>query len=486
MKNSRINIVRNFIWRFAERSGAQGVSFIVSIILARILAPEDYGLIALVTIFTNFFGVFIDSGLGSALIQKKDADNIDFSSVFYFNVIWCVVLYCILFACAPMIASFYEKTELVPIVRVLGLTLVLSGVKNVQQAYVSRTMQFKKFFFATLGGTVGAAIIGIGMAFCGFGVWALVVQQIFNAFVDTIILWCYVPWRPQKVFSWTRLVELFSYGWKLLVSSLFAVIYEDLRSLIIGKWYSSKDLAFYNKGQSWPSVVIMNIDSSINSILFPVMSSEQEDSIRLKKLTRKSIMVSTFVMAPMMMGIFSIATPLTEFVLTAKWLPSVPYLRIFCVAYMFQPIHTANLNAIKAMGRSDLFLKLEIIKKIVGLLVLFLTMQYGVLAMAYSLLFTNVFSQIINSWPNRKLLNYKYLEQIKDILPGILLSIFMAICVNAVELLKMNDIITLCIQIPFGAMIYIGAAKILKLEAFCDIQNIVSTLFPMGRDSKQI
>ncbi len=476
MGSLRKKAIGNFIWRFAERCGAQGVSFVVSIVLARILMPEDYGLIALVTIFTNFFSVFVDSGLASALIQKKNPDDLDFSSVFYFNVIWCVVLYGILFLVAPLIGGFYNNPELVPVIRTLGIVLVISGVKNVQQAYVSKTMQFKKFFFATLGGTIGAAIIGIWMAYHGYGVWALVVQQVFNTLTDTIILWCCVKWRPKRAFSWKRLKLLLSYGWKLLVSSLLDTAYNDLRSLIIGKWYSSKDLAFYNKGQSWPSIIIMNIEASIRSILFPIMSEEQDNRVRLKNLTRKSIMTSTFIMAPMMIGLFCIAVPLTKLLLTEKWLPSVPYLRIFCITYMFYPIHTANLSAIKAMGRSDLFLKLEIVKKIVGLIVLLATMRFGVMAMAYSLLFTSVVSQIINSWPNRKLMRYSYIEQIKDIMPGILLAIFMGVCVSAVRMCNLNDMVTLCIQIPVGALVYIAGAKILRLEAFEYIWEIVKSI----------
>lgn len=481
MKNLKKSAIYNFIWRLAERCGAQGVSFIVSIILARILAPEDYGIIALVTVFTNIFGVFVDSGLGSALIQKKNADELDFSSVFYFNVIWCLFLYAVLFVSAPFIGFFYNKPELVPVVRTLGIVLIISGIKNVQQAYVSKTMQFKKFFFATLGGTVGAAILGIWMAYNGYGVWALVVQQIFNTFVDTVILWCCVKWKPKRMFSFQRLKRLFSYGWKLLVSSLLDTLYNDLRSLIIGKWYSAEDLAFYSKGQSWPSIVIMNVNSSISSILFPIMSEEQEDRVRLKKLTRKSIMVSTFTMAPLMMGIFFTAVPLTRLILTEKWLPSVPYLRIFCITYMFYPIHTANLSSIKAMGRSDLFLKLEVVKKIVGLVVLLTTMRFGVMAMAYSLLFTSVAGQIINSWPNKKLMNYSYLEQIKDILPGILLSIFMGVCVSAIQFCNFNDLVTLCIQVAVGAVIYIGGAKILKLEAFETIWEVVSPMIKLHK-----
>lgn len=454
------------LWRFAERCGAQGVRFIVELVLARILVPDDYGAIALVTVFIELLNVFVDSGMGNALIQKKDADDVDFSSVFYFNILLCVCLYGLLFAVSPAIANFYKRPNLAPVLRVLGLQVIISGVKNVQQAYVSRTMQFKRFFFATLGGTLGAAVVGIFMAYRGYGVWALVGQQLFNTLVGTAILWITVKWRPQKVFSVKRLKTLFGFGWKLLVSSLLDTGYRQLRQLIIGKLYTSEDLAFYNRGEQFPQLFVSNVNSAIDSVLLPAMSSVQDDRERVRSMTRQSIKVSTYVMAPLMMGLAFVSTPLVRLLLTEKWLFCVPYLRIFCVAYMFQPIHTANLNAIKAMGRSDLFLKLEIIKKTIGLVVLFTTIRYGVLAMAYSLLATNVIAQIINAWPNRKLLQYSYLEQMKDIMPCILLATAMGVGVNLITWLKLSDILTLLLQIPLGIMLYVAGSMLLRLESF--------------------
>ena len=447
------SIVNNFLWRFAERCGAQFVTFIVSIVLARILAPEDYGQIALITVFTTIMQVFVDSGLGTALIQKKDADDLDFSSVFYFNFVVCLVLYAIMFMAAP-------------IIRVISLTIVISGVKGIQQSYVSRNMLFKRFFYATLGGTVFSAFLGIGLAYSGFGVWAIVAQQLSNTAIDTLILWLTVKWRPKKMFSWKRLKGLLSFGWKMLASALLDTLYGNIRSLIIGKMYSSADLAYYNQGDKFPYVIANNINTSIDSVLLPTMADVQDDAGRVKAMTRRAIKTSTYIMAPLMMGLAFCAEPIVRLVLTDKWLPCVPFLRIFCITYMFYPIHTANLNAIKAMGRSDLFLKLEIAKKIVGMTLLLSTMWFGVMAMAYSLLVSSVTSQIINSWPNRKLLNYRYLDQLRDILPGIALAIFMGCCVNLVGLLHLSNAATLLIQIPMGAAIYIGASAALHLESY--------------------
>ena len=471
------SVFSNFIWRFAERCGAQGVTFVVSIVLARLLDPSVYGTVALVTVFTTIMQVFVDSGMGSALIQKKDADDVDFSSVFYFNIMMCSVLYLIMFVAAPFIAAFYKTPKLTSVVRVLSLILIISGVKNVQQAYVSKNMLFKKFFFSTLGGTIGAAIVGITMAYLGFGVWALVAQMLFNTAVDTTILWITVKWRPKKMFSLERLKGLFSYGWKLLVSSLIDTVYRDLSQLIIGKKYSKSDLAQYNQGSKFPALIVSNINTSIDSVPLPTMSKEQDNPEIVKSMTRRSIKISTYIIMPFMVGLAVCAEPLVSLILTDKWLPCVPFLRIFCFSYAFWPIHTANLNAIKAMGRSDLFLILEIIKKAVGLVAILITMWISVMAMAYSLIVTSIFSQLINSYPNKKLLNYSYAQQFKDMLPQICASLFMGVVVYCVQFLGLNSILTLLIQVPVGVVLYVGISKLFHIDSFEYLVSTIKSLF---------
>lgn len=468
-------ILTNFIWRFAERCGSQIVTFVVSVVLARILAPSDYGTITLVTVFTTILQVFVDSGLGTALVQKKDADDLDFSSVFYFNCALCLVLYLGMFAAAPLIAKFYENTELVPIIRVISLTVVVSGLKNVQQAYVSRNMQFKRFFYSSVGGVVFSAVLGIALAKAGCGVWALVAQQLSNVAINTAILWITVKWRPKKMFSLERLKGLLSFGWKLLVSALLDTGYSNLRNLIIGKVYSTADLAYYDQGDKFPKVIVSNINTSIDSVLLPSMSSEQDDRERVKNMTRRAIKTSTYIMAPLMMGLAFCAEPVVTLVLTEKWLPCVPFLRIFCITYMFWPVHTANLNAIKAMGHSDWFLKLEIIKAVFCLAALLATVNFGVTAIAYSALFTSAASQIINAWPNKKLLGYGYLEQVRDFAPGILLAVAMGVCVYFIGCIPLPTAVTLVIQVVSGAVIYFGASYVLKLEEFKYLLGIVKS-----------
>lgn len=471
------NFLSNFIWRFAERCGAQLVLFVVSIVLARILTPEAYGVVALITVFTSILQVFVDSGLGNALIQKKNADELDFSSVFYANIAFCGILYLLLYECAPWIAAFYDDVSMTSMIRVLGITVIVSGVKNVQQAYVSRNMIFRKFFFSTLGGTITAAVVGITMALSGYGVWALVAQQIINVTIDTVILWISVRWRPQWIFSWRRLCLLFSFGWKLLVSALLDISYSNIRQLIIGKMYSSADLAYYNQGRKFPNLIVTNINSSIDSVLFPTLSQAQDDRGKLRAMTRRAIKTSTYIMAPLMIGLAFTAEPVVQLVLTDKWLECVPYLRIFCICYMFYPVHTANLNALNAMGRSDLFLKLEVWKKCVGLVLLLSTMWFGPMAMAYSMLVSSVLSQMINSWPNKRLLDYSYRKQLKDILPGIAIAVIMGAAVYPLCYLHIPVILILAIQVAAGLAIYIGLSVIFRIDSFIYILDLIRPLF---------
>ena len=464
MNNAKV--FSNLMWRFMERCGAQVVSFVVSIILARILEPELYGMIALVLVITSILQVFVDSGMANALIQKKDTDDIDYSTVFYFNVAFCLVLYALLFIAAPYISRIYDMGNLTPVIRVLGLTIVISGVKNVQQAYVAKTMQFRRFFFSALGGTTLSAIAGITMAYRGFGIWALVAQQLLNVGVNTAILWITVEWKPKLVFSFERLKGLVSFGWKLLVSSLLDTIYLKLSQLIVGLKYTSSDLAFYNKGDQLSLLVVENINYSIDSVLLPVLSEAQDDTARVREMTGRAIKTSSYIMMPIMMGLAVCAEPLVRLLLTEKWVPCVPFLQIFCGVYAFYPMHTANLNAIKAMGRSDIFLKLEIIKEIVGIGLVFATMRISVYAVAFSQLTAGLISLAINAWPNRGLIGYKFTQQLRDIMPAVLLSALMGLCIMPVRLLGLNDIFTLMLQVPLGVLVYVAGSALFRVDSF--------------------
>ncbi len=479
----KLTVVSNLMWRFFERCGAQLVSFVVSVVLARLIAPEVYGLVSIVTVITSILLVFADSGMANSLIQKKDPDDLDFSSVFYFNLVFCALLYTGLFFAAPLLASLYQQPALTPVIRVLGLTVLVSGVKNVQQAYVSKTLQFKRFFFATLGGTLLAGLVGIVLALRGFGVWALVAKELVNVTVNTAILWLTVGWRPKRMFSFSRLKGLLSYGWKLLVSSLLDTTYNKLQQIIIGLKYSQSDLAFYDRGNSLPNLIVENVNSSIDSVLLPVLSTEQDHRDQVRRMTRRAIKISTYIMMPMMMGLAVCAEPLIRLLLTEKWLPCVPYLRIFCFSYAFYPIHTANLNAIKAMGRSDLFLLLEILKKGLGVAALLLAMNYGVYAIALSLLFTTVAALFINSWPNRKLLSYSFINQLADMTPAMLLTGLMGLAVYLLGRLGLRDWLTLPLQVLTGAALYILGSRLAHIDSFDYVLGIVKRILSRKKEA---
>ncbi len=466
-------VISSLFWKFGERITAQLVSLLVSIILARLLSPDDYGAVTIVMVFITIANVFVSNGFGNALIQKKDADNLDFSSVLYINIILSILIYAVLFISAPFIANFYYMPILNPVLRVLGIRIPVAAINSIQHAYVSRNMLFKRFFWSTLFGTVLSGISGIIMAYSGFGVWALVTQYLINTCTDTVVLWFTVKWRPILACSLKRAKPLIKYGWKLLVSGLLDTGYTQLRSLLIGKLYTSEDLAFYNQGEKYPQVLAVNINSSIGSVLFPAMSQFQNDKKKIKDITRRSIQVCSYVLWPMMLGIVVIAEPLIRLLLTDKWLPSVPFLRIFCFTYGLWPIFTANLQALNAIGRSDIFLKLEIIKKILGIIVLLISIPFGPLAIAEGLIVTGIASVFINAAPNVKLLGYTFKEQLSDLLSPLILSLIMAAIVFPLSKTGLGGIALIAVQVICGTIVYLIGSIISRQSGFMFIMNFV-------------
>ena len=470
----KASVISSLLWKFLERIGTQGVQFVVAIVLARLLAPADFGLIALVTVFVTIANVFVQSGLNTALIQKKNADNLDFSTVFYSCLALAVVLYLGLFFGAPIIAKFYNnQVELIPVIRVLGLMLPLGALNSIQEAYVARNMMFKKLFYRSVGAIIPAGIIGVVCAYLGFGIWSLVAQQLLNTLLICVIMWFTVKWRPSLSFSFERWKRLFSFGWKLLCSALLDTFYRNIRDLVIGKLFTPTDLGFYNRGDQFPKIIIANINSSIQSVLLPSLSTVQDDRVRLKSLARRSIKTSSFLILPMMTGLAAIAKPLTLVVLGEKWLPAVPFIQICCFSYAFWPIHTTNLSAINAVGRSDVFLKLEIIKKCYGLAVLALAIWLfrSPIGIAMSAAITAPLGSFVNAYPNKKLLNYGFIEQMKDFVPSFLLSIVMGAVVYCggdllAEKLNLAPTLLLLVVSFGGAVFYFGLARAFRLEAF--------------------
>ena len=466
------SVITSLIWKFLERIGTQGVQFVVAIVLARLLSPADFGLIALVTVFVTIANVFVQSGLNTALIQKKNADNLDFSTVFYSCVALAVVLYTGLFFGAPVIARFYNnQIELIPVIRVLGLMLPLGALNSIQEAYVARNMMFKKLFYRSIGAIIPAGIIGVVCAYLGFGIWSLVAQQLSNALLICVIMWFTVKWRPSLSFSIERWKGLFSFGWKLLCSALLDTFYRNIRDLVIGKLFTSADLGFYNRGDQFPKIIIANINSSIQSVLLPSLSTVQDDRVRLKSLARRSIKTSSFLILPLMTGLAAVAKPLTLVVLGEKWLPAVPFIQICCFSYAFWPIHTTNLSAINAVGRSDVFLQLEIIKQCSGFAALPLAIWLfrSPVGIAMSAAITAPLGSFVNAYPNKKLLNYGFIEQMKDFVPSFLLSLAMGGAVFfggnfLTEYLNLAPVLLLIVSVIAGFLLYLGLAKVLHFE----------------------
>ncbi|MDR9756689.1 MAG: lipopolysaccharide biosynthesis protein [Thermoanaerobacterales bacterium] len=469
MKNNqklKSTVLSSLFWKLMERGGTQGIQFIVQIVLARLLLPEDFGLIAIVTIFILLANVFVQSGFNTALIQKKDADDEDFSSVFYLSFFVAGLLYVVLFLTSPFISVFYRSPQLILILRVLSVTLFFGAFNSIQNAYVARNMMFKKLFFSSLGAIIISGTVGIATAYLGWGVWALVAQQLTNQLAVTLILWFTVKWRPKLLFSIEKVKVLFSFGWKLLASSLINTLYMEIRSLIIGKIYIPAMLGFYDRGQQIPKVIVSNIDGAIQSVMLPALASQQDDKKRVKAMMRRAIMTSSFIMFPMMVGLAVVAEPVVKIILTDKWLPAVPFLQIFCASYSLWPIHTANLQAINALGRSDIFLKLEIIKKVIGIIILGVSIPFGIYAIAWGVLISGVISTFINAYPNLKLLNYSYIEQWKDIMPSLGISLVMGAVVYTLNFLNIAVWQILMLQVFVGVVIYIGLAKVFKVESF--------------------
>ncbi len=475
MKKQKSGLLSNLSWKFAERISAQAVTTIVSVILARLLDPSHYGIIAVVTIFITLANVFVSDGLGSALIQKKDADALDFSTVLYANLVISILLYSTLYVCAPAITRFYGEgyEALTPVLRVLGLRLILTAVNSVQQAYISRKMMFRKFFWATLFGTVFSAVVGITMAYKGYGVWALVFQYLTNTTVDTIILAISMGKRPPFAFSFRRLKGLFGFGINVLSTNLFITIYKEMRAIIIGKVYSSADLAFFDKGKHFPALIITNVNTTISQVLFPRLSRDQDDISKVKLGTKRAIRFSSFLMCPLMIGLAAVSRNFVLVLLTEKWLPCAPLIVYAAIDFLFYPIHSTNMQAIKAMGRSNLLLKLEIIKKITELVVLLSVMFISVEAIAIAMAACSTVFVVVNAWPNGKLIGYSLREQLLDLLPALVLSGLMAVAVIGVGLLPLAPLPALILQVLTGSLVYITLAAMTRNPEFRFLWNMV-------------
>lgn len=463
------------LWKLLERFGVQGVQFVLQIILARLLSPDDYGVLAIMVIFTTIANVFIQTGFNTALIQNKDVTEEDYSTVLWITLGIAGILYGAIFFAAPAISDFYSKPELVTPLRVLALMLFPGALNSVQLAKVSKEMDFKQVFVGNVGAIIVSGIAGIVVALLGGGIWALVVQTMLNVFTATVVMQFTTKLRIYLKVNFRRAKILFSFGWKLLVSAVLDTIYQNLQSLVIGKKYDSTTLGYHNRGLQFPQFLITSISSALQSVMLPAMSERQDKKDELKNMMRSAITLGAYIIFPMALGLAGVAEAFVKLVLTDKWLPCVPYLQIYCFSFIFYPINACNLQAINAIGRSDLFLKLEIIKKSYGVvaLIIAICLFKSPIAIALSAVITTIISCFVNASPNKKLISYSYKEQIQDILPSLIISIIMFVLVCTIQLLQLNALLTLILQVVVGVMVYLLISAVARVKPFIQLLNIM-------------
>lgn len=468
-------IIKSFFWKFAERCGAQLSSFVVSMILARILAPDEYGILSILLIFISLSEVIVQSGLGMALIQKKEVDNRDYSAVLYISIFLAVLLYLILYISAPLIADFFEMDLVSSTLRVMSICLLFGAGSTVLNSMLVRQMKFKRLFVCNITASVSSGIIGIIIAYLGGGAWALVFQYVTNKVITLVVMEIATKWKPGGFQTIKYVKPLFNYGYKLLIANLISTGYNELRSLAIGKKYNSAALAYYDKGKQIPQFVLNNVNATIENVMLPVYSSQQDNIYQLKIMLSYSMCVSSFVIFPMILGLCVIAEPLIVLLLTEKWLPCVPFLVISSLTFLLSPLQTSNAQVINAMGRSDIFLQLEIIKKIIGVIILLSSIFFfdDVIYVAYGGLIFAIISSIINMIPNSLYLKYSIKNQVLDLLPNIMISVIMVICIFPLSFVLKNNIILIMLQMFLGVIVYIVLAIITKNKAFNFLYNIL-------------
>lgn len=452
---SKNKVASSLVWKFFERIGSQGVTFVLSIILARILSPTEYGLVALITVFISIATVFVQGGFNTALIQNKKTDNTDFSSVLYFSLTVAVVSYFVLFFSATFIADFYRDEALVPIVRVLALILFPGAFNSVQVAFVTKRMQFRKLFLSNLIGVITSGVIGIIMAYTGFGVWAIVAQQLGTQTINCIVLLGISEWRPKRVFAVASVKQLIPFGSKVLASNLLVSIFLNIRSLIIGRVYDAESLAYFNRGNTFVATIMDSINGTIQTVMLPTYSILQDEKEQLKRALRESISLGCYIIFPCLLGLAAVARPFIILLLTEKWEPAIAFLQIFAIGYMMHPIQIATAQALKAIGRSDLTLKIEIYRKIAEVMCLLLAMQFGVSAIAWSTVAVNIISCLISAPTIKRDLGYMYTEQLSDIaISAVLAGIMFVVIFFAVNALSIPYVGELFIGIIIGIVVY--------------------------------
>ncbi len=465
-------------WSSIESFSSQGISFVIGIIIARILSPSDYGIIGMILIFTEVSAVFINGGFSAALIRKQNRTESDLSTVFYYNIAVSLFFYLVLFVSAPYIAAFYDSPVLTMVVRVVSLNMVIGALGSIQSTILNIAIDFKTQTKITVITLIITGTIGISMAYNGYGVWALVFQGLASTVISTVLLWFFIGWKPKLVFSLNSFKELFGFGSKLMLSGLLDTVYRNIYQVVIGKKFTSAELGFFTRAKGLAQLPSSNITNIIQRVTFPVLSEMQDNITQLGNNYRKLLKMSAFIIFPLMMLLFGLAEPLIKILLTDKWLPAVPMLQVLCFSYMFYPIHAINLNLLQVKGRSDLFLRLEIIKKVMITIVLFATAPFGVLVMCYGIIVTSVLALIINTFYTGKLINVGFFKQIKDIFPIMILSFITGFLAYLPSMILTESYFQLGLGGFLGAVFFIGASYLLK---FSELNELINFLFKQNK-----
>lgn len=468
MQSKTEKVFSNLAWSYAERFLAQCITLLVSIILARILEPSHYGLISIVTVFITIGDALVMGGFGNALIQKKDASEIDFNSICWLSLGVAGLLYVILFFSSYIIANFYNNNILVPVIRIMGLKFLFSAVNSVQHAYVQKKMIFKQFFFATLGGTIASAFIGVTLALRGYGVWALVVQYLSNTIIDTLILGLIISWKPKFQISFESIKSLWGFGSKILASTIVFTIKDNIRSLIIGKKFTPSDLAYYNQGNRFPQLLVTDIVESLGKVMFPVFSKNQDNLDDLKGYMRKSIRLSSYVLTPAVVGLMAVGDTFICLILTDKWIASSLYLRILCLAYATRSVSTILQKGLLAIGKSNVNLLHECVTSSMTIILLLMAVLAfnSVEFIAWSYVIIMLIGVTIYAYYAKKYINYSYIELIKDYFPSLAMSIIMGVFIYLFGMIRIHLFLKLCCQIILGIGIYVFLSVVLLNEEF--------------------
>lgn len=452
----------------------RGLQFGISILLARLLVPEQFGLVAMLSVFTGFAQTLVDGGFGSALIQAKQPTEVQRCSIFYFNILISFLLAVALCIAAPWIAGFYHQPKLINILRALSFLPLINGLGLVQNVLLVRQLDVKKQTLILVAGTTVSGTVAVLMAFSGFGVWSLVAQQLTQSLVRAVLLWCSSNWRPVAGFSFQALGEMFRFGWGMLCSSILASAYDNLYPLLIGKFFSAASLGYFNRAQSLQTVASQSLGAIANRVTFPVFSAMQDDLVRFRSGLKKAMTTITFIQFPMMIGLAVVAKPLVLLVLTDKWENSIPYLQILAIAGMMYPLHVLNLNVLTSLGRSDLFFRLEVFKVAIFLATGLLTFRFGVLALLWGQLFCDVAGYFVNSYYTKRLIDYSVWKQLQDVCPCLVAAIVMGLLDSIVSsYLPSGNLFQLCFRVSFGALLYFLICFSMRLPAMGELASVV-------------